>query len=253
MRSGRYWLFLDEIQYVENWAQKLKIIHDNYPNISVAISGSASAELRRGKESLAGRETRIDVPPLLFPEYLEIKHIEPVSEEARWNHYLGYMKRQLPALAMSDLDPQEYVKGIVDKAIDHDIPLLLKAEETDTLRTIFRIVCKSPGEIVKAEGLASELGISRLTATKYLHALEESLLIRRAYNYSRNPRKSEKRAKKAYPYYTTLHEYIRPYVPDLPGIAETEVAFQTGAEYFWNERGVRLISSSAIGWTLGLR
>jgi predicted AAA+ superfamily ATPase len=34
-----------------------------------------------------------------------------------------------------------------------------------------------------------------------------------------------------------LHEYTRPYIPEFSKLAETDVAFQTGAQYFWNERG----------------
>ena len=237
LRKGKYWLFFDEIQYINNWAEKIKIIYDSYPNFKIVISGSASAKLKRGKESLAGRELQFIISPLSFKEYLKIKNKEVLSEEIKMNLYLDYLKRQLPALAVQDIDPKDYIKEIVDKAIDYDIPLLFNIEEKDKLKSLFRIICKSPGDIIKIEDLSSELGINRITLSKYLGALEESFLVRKLYNYSRNPRKSEKRAKKYYPYFTTLHEYTYPFTPDFSRIAETEVAFQTNAQYFWNERG----------------
>ncbi|MEW6528822.1 MAG: ATP-binding protein [Candidatus Micrarchaeota archaeon] len=236
LRESEYLIFFDEIQKIENWAQKIKIIYDSFPNISLILSGSSSAELRRGQESLAGREIRFNIDPLSFAEYLEIKKLEPISNELAWNYYITYMFRQLPALAISDLDPQAYVKEIVDKTIEHDIRSLFHVEDAETIRTIFRMICKSPGQIMRIEDISSEFGINRNTAAKYFRALEETLLIRKLYNYSKNPRKSEKRAKKYYPYYTTLHQYTQPYVPELSGLAETETAFQTKAEYFWNER-----------------
>jgi len=235
LRNGNYWVFFDEIQYVDDWAKNVKILYDNYPNIKLVISGSASAYLKRGGESLAGRELQYKIYPLTFNEYAEFRGKRFISEEIKWNEYLNYMKRQLPALALYDIDPAQYVKEIVDKYVGYDIPQLFDVEDVDSLRTIFRIICKSPGEIIKAENLASELGINRLTVSKYLNALEDSFLIRKVYNYSKNPRKSEKRSKKIYPYFTTLHEYVRPYIPEFSFLAETEVAFQTNAEYFWNE------------------
>jgi predicted AAA+ superfamily ATPase len=237
LRKGNYWLFFDEIQYINNWAEKIKIIYDSYPNFKLVISGSASAKLKRGKESLAGRELQFIISPLSFNEYLRINNKEVLSEEIKMNFYLDYLKRQLPALVASDLDSKEYIKEIVDKTIDYDIPFLFNIEDIDKLRSIFRLICKSPGDIIRIEDLSSELGMNRITLSKYLEALEESFLVRKLYNYSRNPRKSEKRAKKFYPYFTTLHEYTFPFTPDFSRIAETEVAFQTNAQYFWNERG----------------
>ena len=236
MRRGEFHVFFDEIQNVRDWAPKIKILYDNYPNFSFVLSGSASAKIRRGRESLAGRELEIHVDPLSFQEYLAMAGKEPVSAASRWEHYMAYMRRQLPDLALGDTDPKEYVSLLVQKVIRIDIPGLFDIEQPDVLDGIFRSICKSPGQVIKAESLAADFGINRLTAAKYLYALEEGLLVRKVYNYSRNPIKSEKRDKKYYPYFTTLHAYTQPYTPDLSGLAETETAWQSGAEYFYRER-----------------
>lgn len=235
-RKGAYHVYFDEIQNVKDWAPKIKILYDNYPNFSFVLSGSASAKIRRGKESLAGRELELHVNPLSFAEYMKMAGKSPVSPASRWEHYQAYMRRQLPDLALNDTNPKEYVSLLVQKVIRMDIPDLFDIEQPDVLDAIFRSICKSPGQVIKAESLAADFGINRATASKYLYALEEGLLVRRMYNYSKNPVKSEKRDKKYYPYFTTLHAYTQPYVPDLAAMAETETAWQSGAEYFFRDR-----------------
>ncbi len=237
LRNGNYFVFFDEIQYVDKWAEKLKIIYDNFPNFYMVLSGSSTAMLKRGKESLAGREVTLHIEPLSFKEFLVVKKIEPVSETMAWNYFLEYLNQQLPAIASEGLDPFEYIKELVEKVIDQDIPKLFNVEETDSIKTIFRIICKDPGQIIRITDLAKDLELNRATVSKYLTALEESMLIRKVYNFSRNARKSEKADKKYYPHFSSLHIFTKPFMPSLAKIAETETASKLSAEYFWNEKG----------------
>lgn len=69
----KLYVFLDEIQKVKDWENKLKIYYDLYPNIKFFISGSASVRLRkRSRESLAGRILDFLLKPLSFEEFLEM-------------------------------------------------------------------------------------------------------------------------------------------------------------------------------------
>ena len=45
--EGKIYIFLDEIQKVDDWENKIKVYYDLYPNIKFVISGSASVSLRR--------------------------------------------------------------------------------------------------------------------------------------------------------------------------------------------------------------
>jgi len=69
-----------------------------------------------------------------------------------------------------------------------------------------------------------------------LRILESSYLVRKLYNYSRNPRKIESKLKKYYPYYTSLTNYVDSSV-DKGRLFETECVFQTNAHYFYNIKG----------------
>ncbi len=87
---GNFILVFDEIQYLENWAAHVKTIYDKL-NCKIFISGSSSTALRRGRESLAGREIELFLNPLSFNEYLNLTNTHPTSEHAKWNNYLRYM------------------------------------------------------------------------------------------------------------------------------------------------------------------
>ena len=229
IRGRNYYLLLDEVQKLSNWGEKIKTLYDHL-NLKIIVSGSSSLGIKKGKESLAGRVIEWELKPLAFSEFLLFS-----SKEKSWDNYKFYMKRQLPELALYSIDPQQYIKDLVKKVVYEDIPKLHEVESPETVEKIFSIIERHPGEIIKISNLANDLGISRITLSKYLKALEESLLIRKLYNYSKNARKVEVRDKKYYPYFTSLcafHLYA-----EFPLLVETEVAFKLNAEYFWNERG----------------
>lgn len=72
----RVYIFLDEVQKVEGWQDKIKIYYDLYPNLKFIVSGSASLIIeKKAKESLAGRLYDFHLDPLTFREFLSFKKI----------------------------------------------------------------------------------------------------------------------------------------------------------------------------------
>jgi predicted AAA+ superfamily ATPase len=43
------YIFIDEVQYVENWEAVVKRYYDLYPKIKFFVSGSASLQIRKAK------------------------------------------------------------------------------------------------------------------------------------------------------------------------------------------------------------
>ena len=67
LSNEKVFLFFDEIQKLNNWEDKLKILYDLYPKMKIIVSGSASINLLfKGKETLAGR---------IFYFYLKAKRV----------------------------------------------------------------------------------------------------------------------------------------------------------------------------------
>jgi len=224
-------VFLDEIQYINEWGKQVKYLYDIFPNMRIYLSGSASALLRKGSESLAGRLVEMYVPPLSFKEYFTFSGRMKTKS---WKEYKRYMLKQLPEIAMGE-DQVEYIKTIVDKVIREDLRILFEAPDTDLAESLVRIVFKKPGQIIDYIDLANELGVDRNTISKYMNALTNALIFKKVYNYSTNPRKTEKRKKKFYPFYNTLVNYVWPSIPEESLQLETEAFEKLNASYYYRE------------------
>ncbi len=236
VRGQTYFVFLDEVQNIEHWVEQIKVLYDHL-GVKLVVSGSMSLSLKKGVGGLAGRVQEFYIPPLFYEEYLQFlgkPRSEIVVED--WQQFRTYLFRQLPDLVFNpSINPEEYVKTIVRKVIYEDISQLYNPEFCGEVEAIFRIICKDPGQIINISDVAKDFGISRPTVAHYFNMLEESFLVRKLYNYSRNPRKVETRLKKYYPHYTTLTLFSR-FAP-FGKIAETEVAWKLNAQFFWNYRG----------------
>src|SRR3989338_8852409 len=70
----RIYLIIDEIQYLENPTNFIKILHDHFPQLKLLVSGSSTFEIKKKfRQSLAGRMIAFEIYPLSFEEFLVFK------------------------------------------------------------------------------------------------------------------------------------------------------------------------------------
>src|SRR3989338_6946634 len=239
LRSENYLFVFDEIQKIRNWEEQLKRIYDLYPKIKFLISGSESLFIRRkSRESLAGRIFEFKLNPLNFKEYLDFKdkkfdNLNLYKDEIlkEFNNFL--MCNGFPELI--DKEPEiikKYIReGIIDKIIYHDMSEVFEIKNLVTIRKIFDIIYNNPGQILELQQFAGEVGITRHLLSEYMEYLEESFLIKKVYNYSRNARKTQRRLKK---YYATL---INPLLvkTEFSKVFEQAMILQLNADFFWRD------------------
>lgn len=231
-QKEKYYVFIDEIQNVNRWAEQLKTYYDLYENnMKFFISGSASLNIKKGQESLAGRLIEFFVGPLDYEEYLIFSEKPKLNLE---DYYNDYLYKQLPALASGAEDKRKYTESIVKKVIYEDSMKYYNIDNPNLLDSLFKVIVRKPGQIINYDDLANDLGASRNTLPKYFEVLEKSYLVRKIYNYSNNTRKIEKKSKKFYPFFTTLFNYILPQEIDVGELTETIVAQKIDAEFFHN-------------------
>lgn len=207
LRQGKYLLLLDEIQKLMNWEDQVKRIYDTY-RIKIIISGSESMFIKKkSKETLSGRIFEFKIETLSFKEFLDFKgaELEPVGlyEKELAGLFEEYMLSQgFPELVdIKDKNIiRKYIKeSIVEKVIYRDLPQLFKIKDISVLESVLGIIMEEPGQLIEITDLAKELKLSRQTLSNYLTYLEESFLIKKLYNFSRNKRKTERKLKKYYP------------------------------------------------------
>ena len=235
--SQQHYLFLDEIQKLSNWQEKIKLLYDT-SGAKIVVTGSASALLKKGSESLAGRVIEFIMPPLSFHEYLLFRgeEVSQLLEEKIERLYLHYLKHQLPAIVNEEEDyTQTYLQSLIEKIIYWDIPQLYGATDIEKLAALVNLIRKQPGFLLDYNALSSDIGISRITLSRYVKYLEDAFLIRRIFNYSHNPFTSEKRLKKVYPYAPCFS------LGEMPEMIETAVAFELDAKFFYRDKQKREI------------
>ncbi len=255
------YIFLDEVQYVENWAAVLKRYYDLDVGIKFVISGSQSLTVRKGEESLAGRIYEFVLPPLTFREFLHLNGVEVEQVQLKFEKLkeaqgkLWLRKRELltalshylrqgsfPELIWEDdiENARQYVTSLLKKVIFEDIPRIFPIENSLQLNEILKFVARRPGALVEYQSLASSLNMTRQTASKYISALEEAFIVMILANYRRSALTVARKKKKAY---LVAHAYALPFVePEeaLVGsswIIENVVACHLNAKFFWRNAG----------------
>jgi predicted AAA+ superfamily ATPase len=238
--NTKIYIFLDEIQKLENWQNQIKYYYDNYSNIKFFVSGSSSLFIKKKtRESLAGRIYEFTLYPLSFREFLIFRDKEEFVEKPSMfenflkGEFLAYLKRQfIEIVNETEERVGEYLRTFVEKIVYQDIPKVFPIENEDLLMKIIKIVSSNPGMILDYKSLSNELGISRVTLSNYFFYLEESFLIRKLYNFSKNNLTSEKKMKKFYLSSTSLFTFLNNSVEESK-LVENLIVVNTGASFFW--------------------
>ncbi len=205
--EGTKYIFLDEIQYTENWELWMKVIYDSRKDIRLTATGSASPILEKGAaDSGTGRWSVLKIPTMSFYEYCRILQLdEPIlpknlkltklvemgnaelgdlmnrftALESHFNRYLTI--GGFPELVLSDDDifAQRMLReDVVDKVIKRDVLSLFNIRSPLLMEKLFLYLCMNSTEIFSITTAAKELeNTSVSTLDSYIQALEMSNLI----------------------------------------------------------------------------
>jgi len=146
----KIYVFLDEIQKLEDWQNQIKYYYDNF-NIKFFVSGSSSLFIKKKvKESLAGRSFDFYLQPLSFKEFLIFRKKEELIkknklfEEEIKKEFSLFIKRQFIELIDENEEYiSEYIKSIMEKVIYIDIPKVFPIEHHDLLLRLIKIIALS--------------------------------------------------------------------------------------------------------------
>jgi uncharacterized protein len=251
--EGMKYIFLDEVQKLDGWAENLKVFYDLDEELKFIISGSSGMEIEgiSGKV-LAGRVFKNTMGPLSFIEFLkfsgkqEMKPInsiddvkEAMLERSKW---IGEMVEYAHSGGFIEIIGEErkyrsmYVRSsVVDNMINRDLKDLQGIKDTDLVRELLKIFSSHPGMIVDHSSLGDDLGISRQTVSKYIGALLSAYSLIRLHSYHRNFLTSSKKAKRIYPAHPCIiesfEEEIEP--PVIGKIIESVVVSHLDPGFFY--------------------
>lgn len=243
----RVYLFFDEIQKLDNWQEKIKLLYDQYPNIKIFLSGSASVALqKKSQESLAGRLFDFFLKPLDFGEFLDWRgvkvdknHLELFQSQIM-PYFLDYLRKGgFPEIVGQENDEiiKNYLKNtVLERIIYKDLPEEFGLKDIELLRTLIEMVCRQPGMIINFDSLSQDLGRSKVTLMNYFAYLKYALIVRELKNLRPGFLVSSRKRKKIYP---TTSAFCFAYQDNfyqegvLQKIAEVAVVNQTQANHYF--------------------
>jgi len=193
--TGRKYIFLDEIQYVDYWQDQIKSSYDLLEDVKFIVSGSTSLFYRqKSKESLAGRILKRNLGGLNFHEYLRFKNIEePLAKDrAKFVSNLAIYKTefkkylslgQYPEIvANPELNPKKYIMDLSDQIINFDIPYFSAKIDRQLFLSVVKTLSFDLAQEYSANNLAKTLETDRRKITEYVKILEEIGLFSVCYN-----------------------------------------------------------------------
>ena len=245
--NTQLYLFLDEIQKLEAWQERVKVIYDRYPKIKIFLSGSASINLQKSaRESLAGRVFEFEFIPLSFTEFLEWKGIK--LEEEKLDFYRKELKLLIREYILKGGFPEiveekdkeiirRYLKSsVLDKIIGQDLPLKFGLRDPAFLKSLVENFFSQPGTILNYDKLASEFQRSKITVINYIFYLKYALLLREVRNFRPSLRISSRKGKKIYPYNPAFCSIYLSEEANFKKVLETAVVTFFEAKYYYRNR-----------------
>ena len=242
----KIFVFLDEIQKLEDWQNKIKIYYDLYPNkIKFFISGSASLNiLLKAKESLAGRIFYFYLDLLSFHEFLKLREkdiTKMVKNPELWKKEIkielnNYILKPFPEIInLSEEISSKYIKeAVIEKIIFKDLTGLFEIKEIEVLGKIINIIASNPGLMINLDDLSKDINVSRQLISNYLYYLQTCFLIKEIKNFRGSLKASSRKLKKYY----LLHPCFALALSsaEIGKIMENIIMFDTKAINYWREK-----------------
>lgn len=182
------YLFIDEIQNIKNFEPVIES-YRNEGNISIFITGSNSY-LLSGElvTKITGRKIEIEMLPLTFNEYLEMKKF--YKKNINENIYLEFQEYIInggfPGSIKYDNieDKQRYVQNVISDIFNKDIKPNEKIKNVDLFNSIQKFVINNFGSMISVGSIkkyyeSKNIKIDDRTIERYLKILENSKVLYR--------------------------------------------------------------------------
>jgi predicted AAA+ superfamily ATPase len=218
LTDKRIVVFMDEIQYLDDPSNFLKLLYDEYAEkIKIVATGSSAFYMdKKFKDSLAGRKKVFQLHTCTFDEYLRLRNKEELYNELiriqsinsaksvhldilkqEWNNYMIYGGYPAVIKESDFKDKIEYLKEIRDSFVKRDI-LESGVQNEDVFYQLFRIIAGQAGNLLNINELSKLLRVKHETITHYLYVLQKCFHIVLIRPFSKNLRKELTKMPKAY-------------------------------------------------------
>lgn len=199
-KEGKCYVFLDEVQNINNWPEAVKTLR--VQNNSVFITGSNSKMLSNEfLNELSGRFVSFKIRPFVYKEILE--YAKDTNFKASISDYLvwgGFPKR----FEFKSQDDQiKYLSEIDSTIITHDLILRYKIKKEELFRKVVNFILKNNARIFSAKSIYDYIKnehyeCSVNTIIKFISYLKAAFIIEEIPKYSTKAKRELKYYGKIY-------------------------------------------------------
>jgi len=211
-KQEKIYVFIDEIQYLDNPSSFLKLLYDHHKEkLKIIVSGSSSFEIKsKFKNSLVGRIIDIELFGLSFEEFLDfkdysfdfnLKQKSAIYDQELKNYYQEYISYGFyPQVVLAEnLELKNlYIRNIIEKYIYKDIRDIAKIKDIKKFNNLLKCLAAQTGQLVNVNELSNTLNIARQTIEEYLFILENTYIIKLVSPYHNNLRSELTKMSKVY-------------------------------------------------------
>lgn len=199
-KKGKCYVFLDEIQLLDNYVDAVKTLrlHDN----SVFITGSNSKILSKEfTKDFSGRYAKFRIKPFVYKEILE--YSKELNKECNIIDYLvwgGFPKR-------FEFDSEEaryrYLADLEETIVINDLITRFKIKKIELFKSLVDFIFQSNSRIISAKSIKDYIKHTNETCSvntiiKYIEYLEEAYIIEKIRPYSTKKKETLKYYFKVY-------------------------------------------------------
>jgi uncharacterized protein len=207
--KGRVITFIDEIQYLNDPSNFLKLLYDEHvEKIKIVAAGSSAFYMDdHFRDSLTGRKRVFQLLTCSFKEYLQLKGKDELLGEHKrilsnnkakttqleylrleWESYMLYGGYPAVITEPDNREKIEKLKEIRDSFVKRDI-LESGVQNETAFYHLFKLLAEQSGCLVNVHELSTTLRIKNNTIDSYLHILQKCFHLALVKPFFRNLRK----------------------------------------------------------------
>lgn len=213
IREKLLYIFIDEIQRLEDAGRFLKGVYDLKLPVKFIVSGSSSLEIKsKVSESLTGRKRVFHLYPFSFAEYIDSQEkpllemlkkdkISVLNKDKIFSHLFDFIIFGGYPRVVTSIGKQEKIavlNEIYSSYVEKDIVGFMKVKNPFIFSKLVSLLADQAGSLVNLHEISVTLGMNFRTVESYIFALENTFVINLARPYFTNARKELTKMPKVY-------------------------------------------------------
>jgi len=217
--NKKIFVLIDEIQYLENPTNFLKLLYDKYfENLKIIATGSSAFYIdTKFKDSLAGSKQLFELSTLSFDEFLYFKtgnnslreELAQIRENEQYlslkrNEIAEYFKEYLifgsyPAVVLTNNNEKKIsiLKELLNSYVKRDISEA-NIQNQEKFYFLMKLLAEQTGNLLNTNELVGTLGLSTTSVNNYLYVLRKCFHIDLLKPFYKNMRKELTKMTKIY-------------------------------------------------------